>query len=204
MRGFENQNDAARAPSLSYFRLPDASGAEDAWEKILLRPPATIEWDELKAVAGRDRILGFDFSAAALGQRENLVAPHALHRFSVTREDDKMKFKLGALEHEVDVSGLNPLFEHLFLKTALNMHSTLLMGRYGRYESNVMTWVKPSNYKLIDRAIRYVDYLMQNDSAKSYSYNDICYRLFDEMERLQPGESIVMKTCESLRKNEPT
>lgn len=196
--GFENQNDPQRLPSLCYFRLPETATAAEAWEKILLRPPETIEWDELKAVAGRDRILGFDFSAAALGQREALVAPHKLHRFEIRREGDVMTFALSDLRHEIDVSTLHPLFEHLLLKTALNMHSTLVMGRLGRYESNVMTWVKPSNYKLIDRAIRYVDYLMQHRHNRNLNYDDICYQLFDEMSRLKPGESVVLKTCESL------
>ena len=30
------------------------------------------------------------------------------------------------------------------------------MGRMDRYQSNIMTYVKPTNYKLIDRATRYV------------------------------------------------
>lgn len=30
------------------------------------------------------------------------------------------------------------------------------MGRLGRYYSNIMTFVKPTNYKLIDRSARYV------------------------------------------------
>jgi hypothetical protein len=47
-----------------------------------------------------------------------------------------------------------------------------------------MTWVKPSKPAVI-------------------FIRDICYRLFEEMERLQPGESIVMNTCESLRRSGP-
>ena len=51
-----------------------------------------------------------------------------------------------------------PLFKHLVLKMILNTHSTLIMGRLGRYEGNVMTYVRASNNKLIDRAIRYIDH----------------------------------------------
>lgn len=36
------------------------------------------------------------------------------------------------------------------------------MGRMDRYESNIMTYVKPTNYKLIDRAARYVMILRNN------------------------------------------
>lgn len=48
------------------------------------------------------------------------------------------------------------LSEHSVLKVLLNSLSTLVMGRLGRYYSNIMTYVKPTNYKLIDRAARYV------------------------------------------------
>ncbi len=42
------------------------------------------------------------------------------------------------------------------LKCLLNCHSTLVMGRRGYYQGNLMTHLSPSNAKLIDRAIRYV------------------------------------------------
>lgn len=197
---FENQNDPQRKPSLSYLRLPKAKDAAAAWKEILLRAPITIEWDELRAVAGRDRLLGFDFSADALDQREKLVAPRKLHRFLIRRQGDALHFELGPCRHKVSVAGLHPLFEHLFLKMALNMHSTLVMGRQGRYESNVMTWVKPSNKKLIDRAIRYVEYLLHHQNILGFSYADICHQLFEEAERMSPSQSVVLMTVESLKK----
>ncbi len=200
LRAFENQNDPARVPSLSYLRFPKAATPHEAWMTILLREPFAIEWDNLKAVAGRERLLGFDFSAQALAQREALVAPKKLHIFSITRQGDEMVFNLGKLRHAVNVRGLHPLFEHLFLKTALNMHSTLVMGRHGRFESNVMTWVKPSNKKLIDRAIRYVDYLLHHQNVLGYSYEDICHQLFEEAERMTPSQSVVLMTVDSLKK----
>src|SRR6185295_4503512 len=107
---------------------------------------------------------------------------------------------LNALRHAVKIGNLHPLFEHLFLKMALNMHSTLVMGRHGRFESNVMTWVKPSNKKLIDRAIRYVEYLLHHQGVMGFSYKDICYQLFEEAERMTPAQSVVLMTVESLKK----
>lgn len=197
---FENTNDPARAPALSYFRLPQASHSEAAWQALLLRDPIAIEWDELRAVAGRERLVGFDFSARALQQREKRTAPAKLHPFRIERQGDEMQFSLGNLRHSINVAGLHPLFEHLFLKIALNMHSTLVMGRYGRFESNVMTWVKPSNKKLIDRAIRYVEYLLHHQNIMQFSYADICHQLFEEAERMTPAESVVLMTVESLKK----
>lgn len=198
--GFENQNNPARTPSLSYFYLPQTSTAIEAWREILLRDPLTIEWDELKAIAGRERLLGFDFSAKARQQRETLIAPRKLYRFIIERQGDDLSFALGERTHRVNVKGLHPFFEHLFLKMALNMHSTLVMGRCGRFESNVMTWVKPSNKKLIDRAIRYVEYLLHHQNVLGFSYTDICYQLFEETEKLTPAQSVVLTTVESLKK----
>jgi len=198
--GFENQNNPARTPSLSYFCLPHAADAETAWREILLRDPVTIEWENLKAVAGRDRLMGFDFSAQARAQREALIAPHKLHRFVIDREGDDIVFTLNHLSHRLSARGLHPFFEHLFLKMALNMHSTLVMGRYGRYESNIMTWVKPSNKKLIDRAIRYVEYLLHHQNVTVFSYADICHQLFEEMQHMAPEQSVVLLTVESLKK----
>jgi N-acetylmuramic acid 6-phosphate etherase len=196
---FENQNNPKRLPSLSYLRLPMAKSPIDAWKAILLREPITLEWDELREIAGRERLLGFDFSAQALAQREKLVAPRRLHRFLIERHGRELRFELDRHRHGVDLYGLHPLFEHLFLKVALNMHSTLVMGRYGRYESNVMTWVKPSNNKLIDRSIRYVEYLLHHQQAFGFSYEDIAYQLFEEAERMEPRESVVLRTVASLK-----
>lgn len=38
------------------------------------------------------------------------------------------------------------------------------MGRLNRYYSNIMTYVKPTNYKLIDRAARYIMLLRQGST----------------------------------------
>ncbi|MGK4495551.1 hypothetical protein ACSLVN_27470, partial [Klebsiella pneumoniae] len=91
-------------------------------------------------------------------QREKLCAPKRVHRFLIERGARELRFELEKHRHAVDLYRLHPLFEHVFLKVALNMHSLLVMGRYGRFESNVMTWVKSSNNKLIDRSIRYVEH----------------------------------------------
>ena len=103
--------------------------------------------------------------------------------------------KLGAHHASLDVSSLHPLCEHVLLKMLLNAFSMLVMGRLGRYESNLMTWVRPSNYKLIDRAIRCIAFLLARDSVGPVpSYEDIAYRCFAEMQRLAPNESIVLET----------
>lgn len=197
--GFENQNNPARKPSLSYLRLPTAHDAASAWRGILLREPITIEWDILRAIAGRERLLGFDFSAQALQQRTDLITPAALHRFVITRDGDDLVFSLGNLTHRLNVAGLHPLHEHLVLKMLLNAHSTLVMGRMDRFESNVMTWVKPSNNKLIDRSIRYIQHLLAQEGISEFSYADICHQLFIEAENMAPDQAVVVLTRAALK-----
>jgi len=198
LRAFENLQDEKRPPALSYLCMPAAATPLAAWQSILLRDPVTIEWPELEPIAGNRRLMGFDFSNAARARREDFVKPGKLHRFRVDRIDNEMVFELGSLRHSINVAGLHPLLEHLFLKVIINMHSTLLMGRIGRFESNVMTWVKPSNKKLIDRAIRYVEYLLHHRNVMGFSYKDICQQLFEEAEKMTPADSVVLMTVESL------
>jgi N-acetylmuramic acid 6-phosphate etherase len=107
-----------------------------------------------------------------------------------------MRFHLSECIRELDISELSPLHEHLLLKMLLNAHSTLVMGRLGRFESNVMTWVRPSNNKLIDRSIRYVEHLL---GEKKPSYEKICLELFRQIETLEDGESVVLKTVAALK-----
>ena len=80
----------------------------------------------------------------------------------------------------------------------MNIHSTLVMGRLGRYLDNLMTYVKPSNNKLIDRAVRYVRLLAQRRTGKLPGYERVTRMLFEEREKLQPGEPIVLKTLAAL------
>lgn len=198
LRGFENQNDENRTPSLAYLILPHAQNVQNAWEQILARKPVPIEWPDLKNIAGQERLYGFDFSKNAKEQRHKIIPPDKQHLFRIWREGDTMHFALGTLEHRIKIGDLSPLYEHVLLKVILNIHSTLVMGRIGRFESNIMTWVKPSNYKLIDRSIRYVQYLLLNDGVDSYSYDDICHVLFTQYDTLGADAPIVLKTYENL------
>ena len=71
------------------------------------------------------------------------------------------------------------------------------MGRLSRYEGNVMTWVRPSNYKLIDRTIRYVDLLAKKE-GKEFSYETIAKKVFDLIPETSPTDSLVLKTTSAL------
>ena len=96
------------------------------------------------------------------------------------------------------VAGLNPLLEQLLLKLILNTASTIIIGRLGYYEGNLMTSVYPSNSKLIDRTIRYVDFLLKTRINEKLPYEEIAQNMFKELYKLVPGESIVLKTVDQI------
>ena len=69
------------------------------------------------------------------------------------------------------------------------------MGRLGRFESNLMVYVKASNNKLIDRAIRTILRLLE-DRGLTPSYEAVCKALFEVRLTLDPEDSIVLRTME--------
>lgn len=69
------------------------------------------------------------------------------------------------------------------------------MGRMDRYENNIMTYVKPTNYKLIDRATRYV--IMLRPESKYEEVVRIIYKIRDT---IKVDDPIVLKVIEELNK----
>lgn len=93
--------------------------------------------------------------------------------------------------------GEEPLFNHLMVKMLLNAHSTLIMGLLGRYEGNVMTWVRPSNNKLIDRAARYITQLLKV-KGKTVPYETVVLKIFEEIDIVNENEPVVVRVVEKL------
>jgi N-acetylmuramic acid 6-phosphate etherase len=85
------------------------------------------------------------------------------------------------------------------VKMLLNAHSTCIMGLLGRYEGNVMTWVRPSNNKLIDRAARYILQIL-SDSGQRPSYQDVVLKIFETIDVMKDNEPVVMRVVESFKK----
>ena len=191
---FENEFASNDRLAWTYLTIPSVARPDHAWEKILMRPPRPLAW---KAVAGKydaSVMGGFDFSQqTVLRRRMKAGAPLV---FSVESVAGHLHLSIGGRSASLPVSG-SRLTEHLILKCALNMCSTLVMGRLGRFESNLMLYVKASNNKLIDRAIRYVRLLLE-DRGHSSSYEDVCHALFEVRLTLDPEDSIVLRTLEKL------
>lgn len=192
---FENTLQLDSPTSLCYLSLPDYADAASAWHGLLGRGPRCLEWAEIQAIAGYQYLIGFDISVQA-GQTRSTRLGSPPEVFDVDGEA-QLRLSHGPFSVSYEVPEC-PLLKNLCLKVLLNAHSTLVMGRLGRYEGNLMTWVKPSNNKLIDRAIRYVRILYEKEHASAIDYASVCHGLFSVRETMKADEPIVLKTLEYL------
>ena len=194
---FENVNEPGQNLSLCYLFMPMADNSEEAWESLLWRTPRTLEWTDISGIASMNRLLGFDFSAKLIhrGERHQKLTRH--HRFKINFDQAGIHFLLGDGIHLLSTPFSNPLFIHLVLKMILNIHSTLIMGRLGRYEGNIMTFVRASNNKLVDRAIRYIEMILKNKNI-SLSYEDLAHILFEMIEKTPADHAIVLATVAEI------
>lgn len=199
LRPFENIYEGGKArPCWSYLMIEEAHSSEDAWLAILGRLPYGLEWPDFGQKLSRQMALGFDFSATVESRRQALVAPHALVRFSIRDDKGAIRFMLGSNDHKLELpADTSLLFRHTILKLILNLHSLLVMGRLGRYEHNIMTWVRPSNGKLIDRAIRYTRHLLEKRAIHP-SYDEAARALHEIAPTLGDDEPVVIKLIEKL------
>jgi N-acetylmuramic acid 6-phosphate etherase len=196
---FENVREKEANLSLCYLYMPDSLSSEEAWEKLLWRKPRTLEWPDINGIASGDRLLGFDFSCNVLARRARQKKSIRQHIFKILDTDNGINFTLDDERHSFFIPFESPLFKHLILKMIMNTHSTIIMGRLGRYEGNVMTYLKASNNKLIDRAIRYIDMILVKKKIV-LSYNDECYILFKMLEKTPSDQSIVLATVAEIEK----
>ena len=195
---FENQNDPSQPPSWCHYLIPEARDPSTAWRTLLHRAPRTLEWPDVRDLAGSAALGGYDMSAHLPIQRRVRTKDATHHHFKIEDSGELLAFHLDDLRYELPLPGATPLARHLVLKMALNIHSTLVMGRLGRYLDNLMTYVKPSNNKLIDRAIRYVRLLMQRRTGTVPPYAEVARTLFEVKKDLRPEEPIVARTLERL------
>ena len=73
------------------------------------------------------------------------------------------------------------------------------MGKLGRFQGNLMTWVRPSNNKLIDRAIRYSQILLK-EKGIVVSYENIARACFITLEQEHCNRSLVMEIVKRIEK----
>ncbi|PIE29100.1 hypothetical protein CSA57_10825 [candidate division KSB3 bacterium] len=192
---FENLQDCERvdfSPALCYLLLAEAENTQQAWRLLLGREPRALDWNGFEGRVDLQRLYGHDFSRRILQQRESYLSDHPHAVFTIKEDGDSLSFQLQSCSYRLTVQGISELARQLVLKMLLNSHSSLVMGRLGRYEGNLMTWVRPSNNKLIDRTIRYVRVLLEQRGI-NVSYEDAAVVCFQEMETTKPHEPIVLK-----------
>ncbi|WP_269540296.1 hypothetical protein [Cerasicoccus fimbriatus] len=197
---FENYTlgETTEPLSLCYLSIPEQRHVGPAWQRLLRREPRCLTWPDDLPVTRHERLMGYDISAHAAHNRAMSCGEARHHIFGIDDVDGGIVWALGRLAAEAVPAGLPMLEKQTLLKMLLNAHSTLVMGRLGRYEGNLMTYVKPSNNKLIDRAIRYIQTLQCKVADKPATYENICRELYRQRATLAPDEPIVLKTLHAL------
>lgn len=191
LKGFENRTDKETGRALSYLFLPQSLTSEDAWHELLQRSPRPVDWPELLGKINNHKIYGFDMSENGLKLRKRDILSED---FTITFSKNVIRFECLNETAEFQ-TGDDILINHLIVKMLLNSHSTLVMGLLDRYEGNVMTWVRPSNNKLVDRAARYVIQILKKKNL-SPSYADVVLKIFQEIETVNENEPVVLRVVD--------
>ncbi len=191
LNGFENFLHKEQTPSLSYLFVEGTNSTVEGWQKLLMRAPRALSWTDINRKIDLEEVYGFDISMNGINKRQT---PN--EEFRVTLCDGIISFKLGDIERTYNW-GHDLFMVHLKLKMLLNAHSTSVMGLLGRFEGNVMSWVRPSNNKLIDRSARYIlEILSQRGIHKTYE--EVVLMIFTELETIKENEPIVMKVVDRV------
>jgi N-acetylmuramic acid 6-phosphate etherase len=194
LAAFENSFAPEQPTSLTYLHLPGILDASAAWNTLLLREPRTLEWPGLEKLTANAWLMGYDFSDRITHRRETQ------HVVEVEIENGFIHLALGQTTLALPAPPGGLLAAHLFLKVLLNAHSTTVMARLGRCRGNLMTFVRASNLKLIDRAVRYARHLWKLESGNEIPYEDIVRALFAIRPTLAPDEPAVLRVVEYLQK----
>ncbi len=198
LAAFENTFAPEQTPSLTYLHMPGSKDPASAWRALLLREPRTLEWPGLEKLTSRAWLEGYDFSDKVLEQRIGRTGSPVQYIVQAEIEPSALRLSVRqtALALPLPPGGL--LGAHLYLKMLLNAHSTALMARLGRCQGNLMTFVRASNLKLIDRAVRYARHLYKIQTGKEASYEATVRTLFALRPTLGPNDPAVLKIVERL------
>lgn len=195
---FDNPIMPSDRHALTYITIPSSETAADAWQNLLARPARPLDWPEIHPKATPEYLMSFDFGRRAASFRKRILPDVPHHMFTIESAERSLRFGFRGLEARFALPQQSGLLRHLTLKLLLNMHSTLVMGRLKRFEGNLMTWVYPSNGKLIDRAARYTQILIERQGHGDFGYDEIVRAQFAAKAHLSPSESIVHKTIKLL------
>jgi N-acetylmuramic acid 6-phosphate etherase len=176
---FESRDHAEEPSSTCYLSIPGTDSTQSAWRQLLRRAPRALDWKGISEKARLKYLLAHDISENASQWRKQRCPAAQQIPYVIGGPAPTLRF----MNHtQILCDAQQPLLlRHLLLKVSLNMQSTLVMGRLGRFESNLMTWVKPANNKLIDRAARYRQLKHQQIHGTPLPYPDAVRQVFDSL-----------------------
>lgn len=186
---FENTTDPKPLhPSIFYLKLANTNAVDEAWDLIFGQAPTCLNWPEFSRTS-TNYMTGFDLSENS----ERSIGKYLLHRqHTAIWQPTGNSLKIHLENIELNYTLPDNLFHRtLIYKLLLNSHSTLMMGRLNFFDGNMMLSLKPSNFKLIDRAIRYSQFILKQKHNIDIDYKELAKIVFAEIEKLQPNQSIV-------------
>ena len=192
-----NQTPDEPLPSWTYLMLDGIESSEAAWQAILKRQPRALDWPELNGKYGLSDLMQFDFSNSALQRRIDRWPELEHTEFRIQTKGHQIVMSMDQTSFEVE-QPQDLLVQHLLVKVLLNIQSLLVMGRLGRFEGNLMVWVRSTNKKLMDRSIRYVVELLSR-SGFNVSYEEAAAELTSTLKSIGADEPVVLRTVERLK-----
>jgi N-acetylmuramic acid 6-phosphate etherase len=179
-----NTSIGVESASRTYLEIPNSNSATEAWRKLILRAPRAFNAPaDLLLPDGRPvnvderAILSFDFSEGVRNRRRIYgVETQLLIDVEIVNEphSTSIVFKTESRNGRWTASfrsGRDLLVQQALLKYLLNLQSTLAMGRLGRYHGNLMTYVRPTNGKLVDRTLRTLRTLLGQKISREFEQN---------------------------------
>lgn len=221
---FESSLDSSSTPhamSRTYLEIPRAKSTREAWHHLLRRDPRpfAVPPGVRAPLLNLETILAFDFSDGVIERREksgvktSVIIDVEFGDYDGTTSEPSLFFRAKtektSAEFSVEASR-DPLIRQSQMKYALNLQSTLAMGRIGRFHGNLMTFVRPTNNKLIDRALRTLRILATDrvretgnarltaliSSSDDTPFLDAIFTAFDTV---SPDEPVALKALEILQ-----
>jgi len=215
--------------SRTYLEIPSAGSAAEAWQKLIHRKPRAFNApNDLVLPDGRplkvdeEAILSFDFSAGAESRRKQYgVDTTLVIDVEIINElqSSSIVFQTNNSEGQWTArfkSGRDRLVQQAILKYLLNLQSTIAMGRLGRYHGNLMTYVRPTNGKLVDRTLRTLrvllgrkieqiaeqntqDYSQLRKLWESHDDEPLLTAIFTALEQVSVDQPVALRALEILQ-----
>jgi hypothetical protein len=165
-----------------------------------------------------EAILSFDFSSGVSERRklygvetELVIDVEIISELQGSRIAFKTESSAGRWTASFK-SGRDLLVQQALLKYLLNLQSTLAMGRLGRYHGNLMTYVRPTNGKLVDRTLRTLRVLLgqkinQNEEDvphlrelwESHDDEPLLTAIFTALEQVSVDQPVALRALEILQ-----